>query len=119
VHARADFFVGGAGRPDRKTVDLLMGDENSGELGQVLTKIESLDHRLTENLERLDRNINRLFERFDAHQEQGHEVRISALERRLDGFWGKVTGLVALITSVITSLMASVVWLMGLFKKAG
>lgn len=59
---------------------------------QILARLDAIERRS-------EANIQRLFERLDAMAEQGHEVRIAAIEKRLDGFWGKVIGIVSAIVA--------------------
>lgn len=40
---------------------------------------------------------------------QVHETRIAAIERRLDGMWGKVIGIVTLVVGAVT-------WVIGLLR---
>ena len=59
---------------------------------QILARLDAIERRS-------EANIQRLFERLDAMAEQGHEVRIAAIEKRLDGFWGKVIGIVSALVA--------------------
>ena len=76
---------------------------------------KDIDH-LGETIGRLDRKTSDIFRRLDETAKLGHEVRVKSLETRMDGFWGKITGLIALVTSVIASIGAFVVWLMTQVK---
>ena len=70
----------------------------------IIAKLDALEVTVTKETGRLDRSINRVFERLDKQAELGHEPRLAALEKRLDGMWGKVTGLVTLVTGGVAAV---------------
>lgn len=64
---------------------------------QILARLDALERRY-------EQNTQRLFERLDDLAEQGHEVRISALEKRIDGMWAKVVAVVGAVSAGTTLL---------------
>ena len=89
-----------------------MKDED---VGRILEKIDETKRDLREEIARLRENQDKIFERLDEDAKLGLPVRVQALEKRMDGFWGKVTGLISLIVAVLGGLFT---WLSALLKGA-
>jgi len=81
---------------------------SEADVSAILTKLESMEKEMAHVRD----NVGRIFERMDKQAEQGHQVRIGELERRMNGLWTKVISLVTLISGTILGLFQ-------LLKKAG
>lgn len=66
---------------------------NEAVQGEIMARLDGLGN----DMKRIEANVQGINGKLDVLASQGHEVRIQALEKRLDGMWAKVTGLVALV----------------------
>lgn len=64
----------------------------------IIDRIATLEQNIRADLkdmeERRRTDIQGIYDRLNDEAKLGHEVRLQAIEKRLDGFWAKVTGLI-------------------------
>ena len=57
-------------------------------------------------LDRIEKTQDRIANSLDELAQRGHEHRILALEKHVDGMWAKVLGLVTAISATIATVLA-------------